>query len=144
MTTDPRTGMTILDEAASWELLSTADVVRLAVVVGDDLEIFPVNAVVDERTVVFATGEGTKLAAAVVSGRVVVEADGYDRSFGEAWSVVVKGVPERLERFRDIERAEELPLVPWSSHPKQWFVRVHPTEVTGRRFVAVRPPSSQH
>lgn len=144
MTTDPRTGMTILDEAASWELLSTADVVRIAVAVGDDLEVFPVNAVVDRRTLVFATGEGTKLAAAVVSGRVTVEADGFDRSFGEAWSVVVKGVPERLERFADIQEAEELPLVPWSAHPKQWFVRVHPTEITGRRFVTVRPPSSAH
>src|SRR5918996_1472098 len=95
---DPRTGMTILDEASRWDLLSTAAVSRLAVVVGDDLEIFPINTVVDDRTIVFSTGEG--------------------------WSVVVKGEADRLDRFDDIDQAEKLPLHPWSGHPKQWFVRV--------------------
>ncbi len=131
---DPRTGMMILDEAACWDLLSTADVVRLAVAVGDDLEIFPVNAVVDGRTLDFSTGEGTKLAAVTIAGKVVVEADGYDASTREAWSVVAKGDAERLENFTDIERAESLGLRSWSDHPKQWFVRVTPRTVTGRRF----------
>jgi len=126
--------MMILDEAACWDLLSTADVVRLAVAVGDDLEIFPVNAVVDGRTLVFSTGEGTKLAAVTIAGKVVVEADGYDASTREAWSVVAKGDAERLENFTDIERAESLGLRSWSDHPKQWFVRVTPRTVTGRRF----------
>ena len=131
---DQRTGMTILDEATCWELLSTAAVSRLAVVVGDDLEIFPINTVVDDRTIVFSTGEGTKLAAVTIARNVVVEADGYDDATGEAWSVVVKGVADRLDRFEDIDRAEQLPLNSWSRHPKQWFVRVTPRRITGRRF----------
>jgi nitroimidazol reductase NimA-like FMN-containing flavoprotein (pyridoxamine 5'-phosphate oxidase superfamily) len=128
--------MTILDEATCWELLSTAEVSRLAVVVGDDLEIFPINTVVDDRSIVFSTGEGTKLAAVTIARRVVVEADGYDADTGEAWSVVVKGEADRLDRFNDIEHAEQLPLNSWSRHPKQWFVRVRPHSVTGRRFPA--------
>ena len=135
---DPRTGMTILDEATCWDLLSTAAVSRLAVVVGDDLEIFPINTVVDDRTIVFSTGEGTKLAAMTIARNVVVEADGYDDATGQAWSVVVKGEADRLDRFDDIDQAEKLPLHPWSGHPKQWFVRVRPRSVTGRRF-AVTP-----
>lgn len=131
---DQRTGMTILDEATCWELLSAAEVSRLAVVVGDDLEIFPINAVVDDRSIIFSTGEGTKLAAVTIARRVVVEADGYDEATGEAWSVVVKGEADRLERFNDIEHAEQLPLDSWSRHPKQWFVRVKPRSITGRRF----------
>lgn len=134
MDTDPRTGMTILDEEACWELLRSADYVRLAVVVGDDLEIFPINAVVDGRTVVFRTGEGTKLAAVTISGRVVLEADGYFPALAEVWSVVIKGDAERLETFPDIDRAEQLPLAEWTGHPKQWFVRVYPRQITGRRF----------
>ncbi|NIQ54521.1 MAG: hypothetical protein GWN71_14420 [Gammaproteobacteria bacterium] len=59
MDTDPRTGMEILDEDGCWQLFGSADYVRLAVVVGDDLEIFPINVVLDGRTVVFRTGEGT-------------------------------------------------------------------------------------
>lgn len=135
MDTDPRTGMTILDGDACWELLGSAEYVRLAVVVGDDLEIFPINVVLDGRTVVFRTGEGTKLAAVTISGRVTLEADGYDPALDEVWSVVVKGDAERLDSFPDIDRAEQLPLQPWTGHPKQWFVRVYPKQITGRRFV---------
>ncbi|HEX6338604.1 MAG TPA: pyridoxamine 5'-phosphate oxidase family protein [Jiangellaceae bacterium] len=135
---DPRTGMTILDDATCWELLSAADVHRLAVVVGDDLEIFPINAVVDGQSLVFSTGEGTKLAAVAIARNVVVEADGYLAATHEAWSVVVRGEAERLEHFHDIERAESLVLRPWSDHPKQWFVRVTPRSISGRRF-AVSP-----
>lgn len=131
---DPRTGMTVLDDDACWNLLASADVIRLAVVVAGDLEVFPVNAVVDGHTVVFSTGEGTKLAAVTIAQDVVLEADGVDASQREAWSVVVKGAAERLERFTDIYRAQELPLRSWTTHPKQWFVRVHPMQVTGRRF----------
>jgi nitroimidazol reductase NimA-like FMN-containing flavoprotein (pyridoxamine 5'-phosphate oxidase superfamily) len=133
-TIDPRTGMTVLDEAACWELFTSAEVARLAIVVGDDLEIFPINPVVDKRAIFFRTGEGTKLAAVTIARKVAIEADGYDASAGEAWSVVVKGDAERLERFDDIERAEQLPLRSWSDHPKQWFVRVRPRQITGRRF----------
>ncbi|MFW6090542.1 MAG: pyridoxamine 5'-phosphate oxidase family protein [Actinomycetota bacterium] len=134
MDTDPRTGMAILDEDTCWKLFDSADYVRIAVVVGDDLEIFPINTVVDGRTVVFRTAEGTKLAAVTISGRVVLEADGYDAAQAEVWSVVIKGDAERLESFHDIDRAEQLPLQEWTGHPKQWFVRVYPTQITGRRF----------
>ncbi|HEX5994299.1 MAG TPA: pyridoxamine 5'-phosphate oxidase family protein [Jiangellales bacterium] len=135
---DPRTGMTILDETTCWGLLSAAEVHRLAVVVGDDLEIFPVNAAVDGRTLIFSTGEGTKLAAVTIARNVVVEADGYDAATQEAWSVVLKGEAERLDHFDDIERAESLALRSWSDHPKQWFVRVTPRSISGRQF-AVSP-----
>lgn len=138
MATDPRTGMTVLDEDACWDLLCNAEVARLAVAVGDDLDVFPINIVVDGRTVVFRTGEGTKLAAATISRRVAVEADGFDVETGEAWSVVVKGTAERLERFREIDSAESLPLHVWSDHPTQWFVRVRPRQISGRRFVVSR------
>ena len=138
MDTDPRTGMTVLDEETSWNLLEAADIARLAVAVGDDVEIFPVNIVVDGRTLVFRTGEGTKLAAVTIARRVAVEADGYDAGVGEAWSVVVKGEAERVEKFRDIDRVENLLLRPWTDHPKQWFVRIRPDEVTGRRFPVSR------
>ncbi len=139
MSTDPRTGMEILDEDTCWELLATADIARLGVVVGDDLEIFPINFVLDGRTIVFRTGEGTKLAAITIAHRVVLEADGHYLASNQAWSVVVRGEAERLEDFQDIYRAEALPLRAWTGHPKQWFVRIRPTSVTGRGFSIVAP-----
>jgi nitroimidazol reductase NimA-like FMN-containing flavoprotein (pyridoxamine 5'-phosphate oxidase superfamily) len=131
-------GVTALRDDECWRLLATAEVGRLAVAVAGEPDIFPINFVVDGPTVVFRTAEGTKLAALTVASQVALEVDGYDAGSGEAWSVVVKGTAERLEHFADIYAAEELPLFPWQSGPKQWFVRIGRTTVTGRRFRAKR------
>jgi hypothetical protein len=138
MTKDARTGMSILDEDTCWSRLASTNLARLAMVVAGDLEVFPVNIVVDGRSIVFRTAEGTKLAAAVIAPRVAVEADDVDPTTGLAWSVVVKGRAERLDRFADIYGAEELALPAWTTHPKQWFVRVHGDEITGRAFSLAR------
>lgn len=131
-------GVTVLPEDECWRLLREAEVGRLAVAVGGEPEIFPVNFVVDGGALVFRTAEGTKLAALTVSSRVAFEVDGYRPETEEAWSVVVKGRADRLERFPEIYAAEELPIFPWEASPKQWFVRVQPAQMTGRRFTAVR------
>ena len=142
METYPESGATVLGEDECWRLLATAEVGRLAVAVGDAPEIFPVNFVVDNRTVLFRTAEGTKLAAltAAIGRRVAFEIDGYEAATGEAWSVVVHGMAEVLDRLNDVYAAQELPLFPWDATPKPVFVRIRPRAVTGRRFVAIRGP----
>jgi hypothetical protein len=132
--TNDEAGVSVLAEDECWRLLKTAQVGRLAVAAAGELEIFPINFVVDDATVVFRTAEGTKLAALAVSSRVAFEIDGYDEATGQAWSVVVKGTAQRLDRFSDIYAAEELPLFPWQAGPKQWFVRIGSATVSGRRF----------
>jgi uncharacterized protein len=82
---------------------------------------------------VFRTAEGTKLVEVVVAGQVAFEADGRDEN-GRAWSVVVKGRADLLDRFDDIYHAESLHIVPWAGTAKERFVRITPTKVTGRRF----------
>jgi hypothetical protein len=136
MTHDDRTDTDVLEPAECWQLLADALVGRLAVAPAGRPEIFPVNHVVDGRTILFRTGEGTKLASVAVNPFVAFEVDGYDPVSRQAWSVIVRGSAERLDSFRDIYVAEELPLFPWSAHPKQMFVRIHPREVSGRRFTA--------
>jgi nitroimidazol reductase NimA-like FMN-containing flavoprotein (pyridoxamine 5'-phosphate oxidase superfamily) len=132
--------MKVLDEDECWLLLARAEVGRLAVAVHGDPEIFPVNFVIDNRTVLFRTAEGTKLASLAVSARVAFEVDGFDTATGEAWSVVVRGTPELLEQLNDVYEAQDLPLFPWDATPKPVFVRITPRAVTGRRFTAVRGP----
>lgn len=129
--------MEVLDVHDCLDLLRVSEVGRLAVVLGDHPEIFPVNFLVDHGTIIFRTAEGTKLATLSGGANVAFEADGYDPVRGLAWSVVVKG---RASEMRgDIERfdAVGLPLFPWHSSPKPRFVRVVPTEITGRRFRVV-------
>jgi uncharacterized protein len=137
---DGSDGVVVLDEDECWRLVEAAEVGRLALAIAGEPEIFPVNFVVDGHALMFRTAEGTKLAALTISSRVAFEIDGFLPESGEAWSVVVKGQAERMERFPDIYEAEKLPLFPWQATPKQWFVRVLPTTVTGRRFTVVRGP----
>src|SRR6476659_10821448 len=80
-----------VSQDACWALLRTTTVGRLAVWVGDHPDIFPLNYAVDHGTLVFRTGEGTKLGGALGEVPVALEADGVDAVSGMAWSVVVKG-----------------------------------------------------
>ena len=136
MATD-RFGITNLELNTCWELLRQADVGRLAVSIADHPDLFPVNFVVDNGTVVFRTAEGTKLAAAVLGRAVAFEVDGYDAAAGDAWSVVIKGHAVEIERMQDLFDALDLPLFPWHASPKHRFVRIEPVDVSGRRFHVV-------
>lgn len=137
MATDPRNGMEILDDDASWELLEGQVVGRMGVAVAGEVDIFPLNYLVHERTIVFKTAQGSKLAALAANARVTFEIDGYSPESGDAWSVVVKGVAQALQRLSEIYSAEDLPLFPWNASPKEYFVRITPRTVAGRRFSVV-------
>lgn len=134
-----RFGMELLSLHECMDLLRATEVGRLAVVIGDHPEIFPVNFIIDHGTVLFRTAEGTKLAAVVFGANVAFEADGYDGAAGEAWSVVVKGRAAEVRNLHERFDAGDLPLFPWHAAPKPRFVRVTPVEVSGRRFHVVAP-----
>ena len=137
-TTDrTQNGMEELTAAECWRLLRTHEVGRLAVSITDHPDIFPVNYVVDGDGIVFRTGPGTKLAAAVLGKGVAFEIDGYDPLAGDAWSVVVKGHARQIEHMIEYFDADDLPLFRWHAAPKPDIVRVEPGEVTGRRFHVV-------
>lgn len=142
MTIDWKTGIEILDDDTSWQLVSTSPVGRLAISIANHPDIFPVNHVVTGDaasgwTIVFRTAEGTKLAASVLGEAVAYEVDGWDADAGDAWSVVVKGHAEEIEHLDELMQAQELPLFPWNASLKPRYVRIVADEVTGRRFHVV-------
>jgi uncharacterized protein len=124
--------ITILSESESWNLLSSVALGRLVTSVDGQPEIFPVNFVVQRRTVLFRTAEGTKLFSAVMNNRVAFEAD--DHNVSEGWSVIVKGRARVLYTTAEEEEAERAQLLPWAATLKRRYVRVLPSEITGRRF----------
>ena len=65
-----------------------------------------------------------------------LEIDGYDEQTNEAWSVVLSGVARVLSHDDELDAAETLPLFPWNLAPKNRFVAIEPTEMSGRRFIA--------
>ncbi len=112
--------------------LATAQPGRVVVHRTNDLDIFPVNFVVDSGCVYFRTAEGSKLFTITLNHDVLFQADGVD---GEtAWSVVVRGTAEVLSDPAKISHAETLNLRPWAPNLKYNWVCVTAGEITGREF----------
>jgi nitroimidazol reductase NimA-like FMN-containing flavoprotein (pyridoxamine 5'-phosphate oxidase superfamily) len=121
-----------------WDLLLSSSLGRLALSVGGEPDIYPVNFVASDRRLLFRTAEGTKLLELTVNSRVAFETDGVGRD--EAWSVVVKGTARALEKRAEIDAAEALPLRPQIPTLKYVFVEITPAKVTGRRFPLAPEP----
>lgn len=121
-----------LSVSECWALMRSVPVGRLAVNVDGQPDLFPVNHLVDQGTVVIRTGPGTKLDAADRQ-LVAFEVDGYDVERAQAWSVVVKGVARSVGGLHDMIDALELPVFPWQDGRKPCFVRIEPNSITGRR-----------
>jgi uncharacterized protein len=134
---DPKTGIEALDREECLRLLRTEEVGRLAVVLGGDPAVFPVNYVVDEDGgVVFRTDAGTKLDGVTRSGSVVFEVDHLDRASRSGWSVILSGRAHEITTFDNpaaLERASRLALFPWFPHDKPHLICISATSVTGRR-----------
>jgi uncharacterized protein len=124
--------VTILSEDESWSRLGGVALGRLVTIFAGEPEVFPVNYVVQDRTVLFRTAEGTKLFSAVASNTVIFEADDHDVTQG--WSVIVRGRAKVLRTDAEIEKAERTQLIPWTATLKTHYVRVTPSEITGRQF----------
>lgn len=130
--TAPGGPIVVLPEDESWQLLASRTLGRLATSVGGQPEIFPVNFVVQRHSVLFRTAEGTKLASAVANNRVAFEVDDHNVEGG--WSVIVKGHAQMLQSAEEVADAERAQLLPWIATRKRHFVRIIPTEISGRRF----------
>ena len=128
-----------LEHHECWAMLRTVSVGRLAVLVDGQPDIFPINYTVDGGTLVFRTGEGTKLAASTGGAPVALEADGVDAISGLAWSVVVKGPAAAITGTEHILDTAALYLFPWQAGKKDAFIRVSPDSITGRRFKVTAP-----
>jgi uncharacterized protein len=111
---------------------------RLVTSVDGGPEIFPVNYVVQPRTVLLRTAEGTKLVSAAINNHVVFEAD--DHNVAEGCSVIAKGTARSLRSNEEIEDAERAQVLSWTTPEKSHHVRVIPETVTGRRFRFGSPP----
>lgn len=130
----PTPAVQVLPDAECWRLLVHSRLGRLAVDAADGApDIFPVNFVASpDRCLYFRSAPGSKLMAITAHPSVALEIDGYDESV--AWSVVVRGVADRLYADDEIEASGVLRLVSWSPTAKHDFVRITPRTMTGRSF----------
>lgn len=121
-----------------WQLLATAPVGRVAVVVGHYPVVEPVNFAVDGDAVVFRTSSGSKLD--MIHGKhVTFEADEVDADHRSGWSVLVKGVAQSLNVRGNpdlAERSAAAGAAPWAPGDREFLVRIPAEEITGRRVSA--------
>lgn len=130
-----RSGLEILSRKECIRLLGSQRVGRLGFVVDGSPMVLPVNYAVEGDVVVFRTGEGTKLDAAI-GARVTLEADEVDQGTGTGWSVVVQGVARDVTEDTDwfAESLRQLAPPTWLPNPPDHYVRIDPTSISGRRL----------
>jgi nitroimidazol reductase NimA-like FMN-containing flavoprotein (pyridoxamine 5'-phosphate oxidase superfamily) len=125
----------VLERDECLRLLASQTVGRLAVMVGGYPQVTPVNFALDDDMVVFRSGPGAKLSAAVYRN-VSFEVDQIDVTNRSGWSVLVTGRAELLGDDRSaelLERAKALHIEPFDAGDKHMWVRIVPNAVTGRR-----------
>jgi uncharacterized protein len=132
----PASDLERLDKDSCWGLLRRAQVGRLAVQVGEGVDIFPVNYAVHSHSIVLRSTHGEKLVDLTIRPHVALEIDGRDAR--KWWSVVVKGVARIPELETELRELHELGLTSFSPLPKSVYVVIEPTAVTGRRFTQQR------
>ena len=130
-----RTWLELLSPPECERLLREQDVGRIAVVVDDHPEIFPLNyAVDDHRDIYFRCDRGTKLDALKESTMVCFEIDGLDEKQKIGWSVLAVGPITHIRDPAQLAQTRQLALQPWAAGEKAHVLRISPTKVTGRRI----------
>lgn len=131
---DGRTWLEMIQPDACWLLIGSEPIGRVSILVDGLPEIYPINHLVDQRTILFRTDPGSKLRGLVNSPMMCFEVDGVDEGNQLGWSVMVKGRAVPLNTASAMARVKDLPLSPWAQGEKSHWIRIEPVEVTGRRI----------
>lgn len=134
-------GIEVLDDAECRRLLESHRVGRVVITHGGLAAVFPVNYGVVGGDILFFTGAGTKLAAAVHDDAVTFEVDHIDVDAESGWSVLVVGTASLGGPGLRL-RAEALGVYPWAGGDRHSLVRIRPEVLTGRRISTGRRPAA--
>ena len=125
----------VLDEDECLALLGSADVGRVGVVVDGQPLIFPVNHVLEGRSIVVRTDSARMLGGASLA-KVAFEVDGFDAGARSGWTVLVEGIGNDVTDALDAtsEHLQSVPVTPWAPGAKARLLRIDVRTITGRRF----------
>jgi nitroimidazol reductase NimA-like FMN-containing flavoprotein (pyridoxamine 5'-phosphate oxidase superfamily) len=113
-----------------FDLIEPGGVGRVGFASADGIMMLPVNFAVSRKTIIFRT-----LLAAYSNGLVSFEADHFDEALHTGWSVLVTGRAHPVTGERELRQLEEgLGLEPWAAGPRDVYVRITPTRISGRRL----------
>lgn len=130
-------GLELLDEGECRRRLASGRLGRVGVSIGSLPAILPVDYRMVGDAIVFRTGPGAKLNAAVNGQVVAFEVEGgLDPVYREGWSVLVVGKAEEVRDPAELADLADLALLPqpWADGPRPHVVRIPVEFVSGRRI----------
>jgi hypothetical protein len=121
-----------LDERESRELLAQSSIGRVVFV--DDVGPLglPVNYVLADNVVVFATAPHNSIARHVRNRPVSFVVDDFDDFNRAGWSVLVRGTARFVDSVRDLPDGRP---EPWAAGHRKLFVEIPCESITGRRVL---------
>jgi nitroimidazol reductase NimA-like FMN-containing flavoprotein (pyridoxamine 5'-phosphate oxidase superfamily) len=123
-----------LSPAECFDLLEEGGIGRVGFTSAGEIMMLPVNFAVTGKTIVFRTAPDTLLARHA-DARVSFEADKIDHALHEGWSVLLHGHAHQVTDERSVQRLEDgMHLEPWAPGARDVYVRIVPTQITGRRI----------
>ena len=135
-------GLAVLPLEDCLRLLGSVPVGRIGFHADGEIEVLPVNHVVDGHSVAFRTAAGSKLSAIEGQSHVVFEADDYDAGRRAGWSVVVNGHAQVVYEDAEIEALDRLGLDSWADQAdRPLWIRIRPESVSGRLITGHGSPS---
>lgn len=131
-----RTWLVHLSKDTCEELLHSEVLGRLGVIIDGRPQVFPVTYVFDGEALIFPSNDGTKMHAALAWPSVGFEIDGMETHGLSGWSVMVQGAAEEITDPAEIRRAAELSTASFRGGEHVRWIRIVPSEMTGRRIRA--------
>jgi hypothetical protein len=128
-----RNDMVVLGREQCMNRLGRGGVGRVALAVGGEPAIFPVNYAVKDDDVYFLTAPGSKLAAAAEGATLAFEVDHIDAFEHGGWSVVIAG-PSCIVPLAEAEPLWKLKLGRWVGGGPEVQVRIRAERVSGREI----------
>jgi transcriptional regulator with XRE-family HTH domain len=124
-----------LTEAECHELIAPGGVGRfLFVQPGRGPVAIPVNFKMDGTDVVFRTGGDSVTVAGSHQQPVSFDVDHLDDALSEGWSVLLTGTAIAVSTEPELSHVQSLGITPWAGRDRDVYVRLSPTEITGRRI----------
>jgi uncharacterized protein len=124
-----------LSPAECWELLTAKSVGRIAYCKANGPVVLPVNYTIRGQSIVFRTAAGGLLHDAMRSAQAAFQVDEIDDFLQAGWSVLLVGNAQWVndtEQLTDLWWDQHQPD-PWAGGERNAFVRLLPSEITGRR-----------
>jgi nitroimidazol reductase NimA-like FMN-containing flavoprotein (pyridoxamine 5'-phosphate oxidase superfamily) len=132
----PQSFLQVLSATECFDLLEPGGIGRVGIAAPEGVIILPVNFAVTGGAIIYCTAPDTLLALHANSD-ISFEVDQCDEARHEGWSVLVHGHAHEVTDEHQVKQLEYATrLEPWAPGARDVYVRIAPTQISGRRIQA--------